>query len=226
MSRTTRGLFVAGTDTGVGKTLISCALLHAYAATGLQVAGMKPVATGCEIGRDGAWSCPDVQLLRQASSRALPLELVNPYAFAPPVSPHIAAAESNQTISLDKIADCFHDLTSRLDLVVVEGTGGFMAPLSDNADMADLAVRLGLPVVLVVGMRLGCLSHALLTAEAIHARGLTLVGWVANRIDPEMDRFQANLDTLTKRLDAPLMGVVAFGQNPDAREIGCKLSLQ
>lgn len=225
MRKPARGLFVAGTDTGVGKTLISCALLHAYAAAGLQVAGMKPVATGCEIGQDGEWSCQDVQLLRQASSRALPLELVNPYAFAPPVSPHIAAAESHRTISLDKIADCFHGLSSQLDFVVVEGTGGFRTPLSDNADMADLAVRLGLPVALVVGMRLGCLSHTLLAAEAIRSRGLTLAGWVANRIDPDMERFQANLDTLTKRLDTPLMGVVAFDKKPDAREIGRALSL-
>lgn len=225
MSRSARGLFVAGTDTGVGKTLISCALLHACAASGLQVAGMKPVATGCEIGQDGAWICRDVQLLNQASSRALPLELVNPYAFGSPVSPHIAAAESNRAISQDKIADCFRALSSQVDLVVVEGTGGFRAPLGEDTDMADLAIRLGLPVVLVVGMRLGCLNHALLTAEAIRSRGLILAGWVANRIDPAMDRFQANLDALTKRLDAPLMGVAAFDKNPDAKEIGRALVL-
>ncbi|MDP2828942.1 MAG: dethiobiotin synthase [Sulfuricellaceae bacterium] len=222
-----KGLFVAGTDTDCGKTLISCALLHAYAATGLQVAGMKPVATGCETGSGGEWSCEDVRLLRQASSRVFPLEWVNPYAFTPPVSPHIAAAESNQAISLEKIADCYASLSAQLDLVVVEGTGGFRTPLSEEVDMdmADLAVRLGLPVVLVVGMRLGCLNHALLTAEAIRSRGLALAGWVANQIDPGMDRFQTNIDTLKHRLEAPLLGVVAFNEKPDAAEIGRNLSL-
>jgi dethiobiotin synthetase len=231
MSFSSKGLFVAGTDTDVGKTLVSCALLHAYASTGWQVAGMKPVAAGCEIAQDGEifrngeFVCEDVQLLRQVSSRLFPPELVNPYAFMPPVSPHIAAAEARQMISLDKIARCYEILSAQLDLVVVEGSGGFRAPLSERLDMADLAVRLGLPVVLVVGMRLGCLNHALLTAEAIRSRGLALAGWVANQIDPGMDRFEANIDTLRQRLDAPLLGVVAFSKQADAAEIGRKLSL-
>jgi len=213
-----KGLFVTGTDTGVGKTLISCALLRAYAAAGNSTVGMKPVAAGCESGRDGL-RCEDVESLRQASSVQAPLDLVNPYAFAPPVAPHIAAAEVGVTIELARIRRAYLALTDLADKVVVEGVGGFRVPLDEHSDTADLAQLLGLPVVLVVGMRLGCLSHALLTVEAIAARGLPLAGWVANRVDAEMASFDANLAALQQRIVAPLLGVVAYESQPDAARV-------
>jgi len=210
-----RGIFVTGTDTGVGKTLISCALLHAYAAAGYSTVGMKPVAAGCESVRDGL-RCEDVELLRHASTVQAPLDLVNPYAFAPPVAPHIAATEAGTTIELARIRQAYLALTALAGKVVVEGVGGFRVPLNEHADAADLAQLLDLPMVLVVGMRLGCLSHAMLTVEAIGARGLTLAGWVANRIDPEMASFDANVAALQQRIAAPLLGVVAYEAQPDA----------
>jgi dethiobiotin synthetase len=217
-------LFVTGTDTGVGKTLISCSLLHAYAAAGHSTVGMKPVAAGCESVQDGL-RCEDVELLRHASTVQAPLDLVNPYAFAPPVAPHIAAAEEGTTIELERIRRAYLALTDIADKVVVEGVGGFRVPLDERWDMADLAQLLNLPVVLVVGMRLGCLSHALLTVEAIAARGLSLAGWVANRIDPEMASFDANLTALQQRIPAPLLGVVAYEPQPDAVRVAQGLLL-
>lgn len=219
-----RGVFVTGTDTGVGKTLVSCALLHAYAAAGRVAAGMKPVAAGCEETPEGL-RCEDVALLRRASGVQAPLELVNPYAFVPPISPHIAAAEAGQVIDLERIRRAYEALTGLAEQVVVEGVGGFRVPLGKHADTADLARLLSLPVVLVVGMRLGCLSHALLTAEAISSRDLRLVGWVANRVDPGMACFEANLESLQQRLDAPLLGVVAHAPQPDPIEVARDLRL-
>lgn len=219
-----RDVFVTGTDTGVGKTLVSCALLHAYAAAGRIAVGMKPVAAGCEATPEGL-RCEDVTLLRQASGAQAPLELVNPYAFAPPVSPHIAAEALGQVIDLERIRHAYEALTQIADQVVVEGVGGFRVPLGRHLDTADLARLLSLPVVLVVGMRLGCLNHALLTAEAISSRGLQLTGWVANRLDPDMMHFEANLDSLQQRLGAPLLGVVAHAPRPDPVRVARELLL-
>lgn len=219
-----KGLFVTGTDTGVGKTLVSCALLHAYASAGNSTIGMKPVAAGCEAAR-GNVRCEDVELLCHASSVQAPLDLVNPYAFVPPVAPHVAAAERGETIDLERIRHAYVALTAIADVVVVEGVGGFRVPLGAHRDTADLAQLLELPVVLVVGMRLGCLSHALLTAEAIAARGLTLAGWVANRIDPHMDRFEANLEALQLRLASPLLGVVSYALHPNPASVADGLNI-
>jgi len=216
--------FVTGTDTGVGKSLVAAALLHACRARGYNTTGMKPVAAGCEL-IDGEWRNEDVEALIAASSVAAPRELVNPYLFRPPIAPHIAAAEASVLISSAHIAQCFAQLASLAQSVVVEGAGGFLVPLSKTEDMGDLAKALGLPVVLVVGMRLGCLNHALLSAEAIHARGLTLAGWVANCIDPEMPRFKENLATLQESLAAPLLGVLPFFQQPDAHAAAACLRL-
>ncbi|MDD5403185.1 MAG: dethiobiotin synthase [Sulfuricella sp.] len=213
-----RGIFVTGTDTGVGKTLVSCALLHAYAAAGYRTVGMKPVAAGCAPGQGGL-RCEDVEMLQRASSAQAPRELVNPYAFAPPVAPHIAAAEAGATIDVAHIRRAYLALTGLADRVVVEGVGGFRVPLNEHADTADLACLLALPVVLVVGMRLGCLSHALLAAEAVAARGLLLAGWVANQVDPQMARFDANLEALRQRLAAPLLGVAAYAPQPDPARV-------
>ncbi|HRQ05284.1 MAG: dethiobiotin synthase [Nitrosomonas halophila] len=200
---TTAGWFVTGTDTGVGKTVVSCALLHALAARGHSVAGMKPVAAGCENGR---WQ--DVELLIAASNYDAPRALINPYAFTEPIAPHIAAQQAGQAIDLDVIQRSHANLRSQVDVTIVEGAGGFLVPLGSRHDISDLARALGLPIILVVGMRLGCLNHALLTCRAIHAAGLTLAGWVANRIDPAMLQPAENLRALIERLDCPLLGVL------------------
>ena len=200
-------LFVIGTDTGVGKTLIAAALLYKFRERGLSAVGMKPVAAGCE----------DVETLIAAGNLAAQRRLVNPYFFHPPIAPHIAAEEAGVGIDLPHIADCYRQLAERADAVVVEGAGGFLVPLGAAQDSGDLARLLGLPLVLVVGMRLGCINHALLTQEAIRTRGLTLAGWVANRVDPAMDRFEENLTALERRLEAPLLGVMPFLDPADPR---------
>lgn len=219
-----RGVFVTGTDTDVGKTLISCALLHAWRAAGKTALGMKPVAAGCEWRPEGL-VCGDVTALMQASSVQASCELINPYSFALPIAPHIAAEELGVDIRLERIQEAFQILTAYADVVVVEGAGGFRIPLNSNEDSADLARRLNLPVVLVVGMRLGCLNHALLTADAIRSQGLKLAGWVANRIDPEMACFEQNLEALRQRLGSPLLGVVAYEAVPDPSRIAQCLHL-
>ncbi len=196
--------FLTGTDTEIGKTFITCALLHRARRNGLRAAGLKPVAAGT----DASGLNEDVENIRAASNIDLPRHLINPYCFAPAIAPHIAAAEAGVTIDLAPIRAACETARQQADLVIVEGVGGFCVPLGENQGSDDLAVTLGLPVILVVGMRLGCISHALLTAEAIAARGLPLAGWVANRIDPAMSRFEENLATLQSRLAAPLLGVV------------------
>lgn len=199
--------FIAGTDTEIGKTHAACALLHAFRAQGMSALGMKPVAAGT----DAAGVNEDVAALVAASSLAVPAELVNPYCFADPIAPHIAAREAGVTMRAEPVVAAFGELGKRADVVIVEGVGGFLVPLADDFDAADLAAALALPVILVVGMRLGCLNHALLTQEAIRARGLKLAGWIANRVDPAMSRFDENLATLQARLHAPLLGVIPHG---------------
>jgi dethiobiotin synthetase len=222
---TPRGYFVTGTDTDVGKTLLACALLHAFAARGLRVCGMKPVAAGAaEV--DGVLVNDDVAQLIAAGNIEAPREQVNPYCFAPAVAPHIAAAASGRPIRIDVIEDRFGQLTQRADVVIVEGAGGFCVPLNDTHSSADLAHRLALPVILVVGMRLGCLNHALLTAQAIRARGLALAGWVANHIDAAMAEADANVAALQSRLDAPLLARIAHNAAPDAAAIAQQLDLR
>lgn len=172
-------LFVAGTDTEIGKTFVSAALLYGLARHGLRAAAMKPVAAGAYL-RDGVWHNEDADQLDAAANVVLPPDLRTPFLLKAPAAPHIVAAQENVTIDIDTIVACHREALTRADVVVVEGVGGFRVPLTDTRDTADLAVALGLPVVMVVGMRLGCISHALLTADAIAARGLTLAGWVAN----------------------------------------------
>ena len=218
------GYFITGTDTGVGKTLVACALLHAFRAAGRRVAGMKPVAAGADLAAEGLLNA-DVQLLRAASSIDAPLALVNPYCFAPPIAPHIAAEEAGVTIDVARIREAFLQLAAAADTVIVEGVGGFCVPLNRNEDTAGLAQRLALPVILVVGMRLGCLNHALLTAGAIHGRGLRLGGWIANRIDPAMASAGENIRALTERLAAPLIADIGFAAAPDPARIAALIDL-
>jgi dethiobiotin synthetase len=213
-----KGLFIAGTDTGVGKTLIACALLQGFAARGLRVVGMKPVAAGA-VRRRGVWHNDDVAELRAAANVDAPQTAVNPYCFAPPVAPHIAAQEAGVTMRMTTIIKSYAQLARSADLVVVEGVGGLLVPLGGAFSAADIPARLGLPVVLVVGLRLGCLNHALLTVAAMQARGLYLAGWIANRIDPAMARTAENLQTLRVRIKAPLLGIVPHAQNPQSAKV-------
>lgn len=199
--------FLTGTDTEIGKTFITCALLHRAGLDGLKAAGLKPVAAGT----DAAGRNEDVEAIRAASNVELPRQIINPYCFQAAIAPHIAAAEEGVTIEFASIKESCDQARQQVDLLIVEGVGGFCVPLGADRNTADLAVELGLPVILVVGMRLGCINHALLTAEAIATRGLKIAGWVANRIDPDMSRFDENLATLKSLLPAPLLGVVPYG---------------
>jgi len=203
----TQGIFVTGTDTGVGKTLVATAILRALVASGVRAVGMKPVAAGIA---PGAAVSADVEALVAAGNVDASLSDVNPYSFAPAIAPHLAAAKAGVAIDLDLIAASYGRLLTCADIVVVEGAGGVLVPLSGCADMLDIPARLRVPVVLVVGMRLGCLNHALLSASAINARGLRLAGWIANRIDPAMDPIDANVATLAPRLPAPLAADIAW----------------
>ena len=213
--------FVTGTDTGVGKTLVSAALLHALARRHERVVGMKPVAAGVIAHGDG-WASEDAIALRAASTIAAPHELDNPVLLPAPLSPHIAAERAGVRIDIAELVRRYRLLAQRADAVVVEGAGGFHVPLSDTETGADLAQLLALPVVLVVGLRLGCLSHAALTAEAILARGLMLAGWVANRIDPAMQAQDENIAWLQRRLAAPLLADIPHHASP----VACAITIQ
>lgn len=204
----TRGFFVTGTDTGIGKTYASCALLMALRARGLRAVGMKPVASGCVMGVDGLRN-EDAEALIAASEPAPEYAECNPFAFAEPIAPHIAARIVGREVDMASIRAAHDRLMATSDRVVVEGVGGWMAPLSDSLMQADLARALDTPVILVVGLRLGCLNHALLSARAIAADGCRLAGWIANRIDPAMPYADENLATLRTRIAAPLLGVLA-----------------
>ena len=207
--------FITGTDTGVGKTLVACALLHALRRRHARVVGMKPVAAGLVDTPQGPDS-EDVLALRAASTVRVSPALDCPVRLPDPLSPHLAAERAGVQIDLEHLLACQRALAAQADAVVVEGAGGFLVPLSARHSGADLARAMGLPVVLVVGMRLGCLNHAVLTAEAVRARGLTLAGWVANRIDPAMAAFDGNLAYLREHLGAPLLGVLPHQAVPDA----------
>lgn len=210
--------FITGTDTGVGKTFITTALLHHFNKQGNATVAMKPIAAGCVKTVQG-WVNEDVEALRANTSVELTSEQICPYLLASPIAPHIAAEEENVKIDLSVIYDKFLSLKELGDTLLVEGVGGFQVPIDDQYDTADLAVMLGLPVILVVGLRLGCLNHALLTAEVIRARGLPLVGWVANQIHPAMERVPQNIDALKSRLGCPLIGIVPFLSTPNIEGI-------
>ena len=211
-------VFVTGTDTGIGKTHASVALLHAHRAHARSAIGMKPVASGCRMTADGLRN-EDAEALIAASDPAPAYALCNPFAFERAIAPHIAARDAGVEIALPPIVAAFRELASRADRVVVEGVGGWSVPLSDSLMQADLVRALDIPVVLVVGIRLGCINHALLSARAIVADGCTLVGWIANRIDPGMAVADANIATLRERLGVPLLGDLAHGARADAASL-------
>lgn len=205
--------FVAGTDTGVGKTLVSAALLRGLARRHARVVGMKPVAAGL-VEHAGRWVSEDVLALRAASTLRVAPELDNPVALPEPLSPHLAARRAGRTITLAQLLAPARALAAQADALVVEGAGGWRTPIDDQDTLADFARALGAPVILVVGLRLGCLNHAQLSAEAIRADGLTLAGWVANRIDAQMQAADENVEWLRTRLGAPLLGEVPWLDRP------------
>lgn len=212
----TRSAFITGTDTGVGKTVVTSALVRALQARGLRVAPMKPVAAGADR-VDGEWVNEDVRALLEAADAPFARDLVNPLLLREPLAPHIAAQREGRSISLPPLLSAYQALAAQSDAVLVEGVGGFVVPLAPGLDTRDLAVALGLPVVLVVGLRLGCLNHALLTAESIRCAGLPLAGWVANAIDPQMAVPDENVAALAERLGAPLLGRIGYDPSSDSR---------
>ncbi|MHB8448345.1 MAG: dethiobiotin synthase [Rudaea sp.] len=209
-----RSAFIAGTDTGIGKSVVSAALLAALNAGGRRAVGMKPVASGCRPTPHGLRN-DDAELLIAHSTGAPDYALVNPYALPEAIAPHLAAAHSGVEIRLEPILAAFAALSTTSDFVVVEGVGGWMVPLSAVLMQADLVRVLKLPVLLVVGLRLGCLNHAQLSAQAIAADGCEFAGWIGNRIDPHMDCAEENLATLRDRLPAPCLGILPFAASPD-----------
>jgi dethiobiotin synthetase len=201
----TRGVFITGTDTGVGKTAFACALLRRCSAAGSRAVGMKPVAAG------GGWANGDIAALAEAGNVEVPLSLRCSYAFDEAIAPHLAARGAGVVIDLRRIRESYDALSNRADSIVVEGAGGALVPLGERSDMLDIARALDLPVVLVVGVRLGCLNHAMLASLAIRARGLDFAGWVANSIDGAMDRRDENIAELDRRLPAPRLASVRWG---------------
>lgn len=216
--------FVTGTDTEIGKTLTSAALLYALSQRGLRVVGMKPVAAGASL-IDGVWHNDDVDMLQAASSIKANADLVSPYLMQAAAAPHIVAMQENVSISDTHIQTCYTQLQQQSDAVIVEGVGGFCVPLTATFDTAQMAQQFALPVIMVVGMRLGCINHALLTAEAINARGLKLVAWVANTTQAKMSYFEENVQALKDRLPAPLLGIIPSLADPSAQAAASYLNL-
>jgi dethiobiotin synthetase len=213
MQKNKTAYFITGTDTDVGKTYIASALIKHFCKQGLLTVGMKPVAAGAEL-VNGRLLNSDVTELIKAGNVDADLALINPYVFPPAIAPHIAAEQAGVSVSLDNIQQAFDVLKAKADVVVVEGAGGFRVPINRQETMADLAVKLNLPIILVVGVRLGCINHALMTAGSIRAAGLNLVWWVANRIDPNMPAIEENIATLKAMLKAPCIADVAWGEEP------------
>ena len=207
-----RHFFVTGTDTSVGKTTVTVRLMQQLVAQGLTVIGMKPVASGCEW-LDGRWQNDDVLQLTAASNVSAPAELVNPYCFEPAIAPHIAAAQAGVEVDFDVIRAAYEQLTTMADVVIVEGAGGLLVPLNATQSIADLIQALSLPALVVVGMRLGCINHALLTAQVLKQRNIDFCGWVANNIDSQMSVPQENLQSLITGLQQPPVLQVPFQES-------------
>ncbi|QJR79798.1 dethiobiotin synthase [Alteromonas pelagimontana] len=208
--------FITGTDTEVGKTFVTERLLKAAASTGLSTLGYKPVSAGCFV-QDERLVNEDALAIQGASSIAVPIEQINPIAFAPPIAPHIAAKEEGKVIELQEIVDGYHRLAAyRPDVLLMEGAGGWRLPLGESSWMSQVVSTLELDVIMVVGMRLGCINHAMLTAEIIAKDGLTVKGWVANQLSASMPYYSENLETLKRSLPAPLLAEVPFNCRVDS----------
>lgn len=212
------GYFITGTDTEIGKTTVACGVVRKLRNAARKVAVMKPVASGCRRTAHGLRN-EDAEALIAASGGEWDYSQVNPYAFEPAIAPHIAANDAGVEISADKVLSAFENLRRQSDSIVVEGVGGFRVPLGDAFDTADLAVQLELPVIVVVGLRLGCINHALLTVEAVLARGLAFAGWIGNSPAGEMDALDANIEALSQRLPGPCLGLVPWLQRPDPASV-------
>ncbi len=221
MSRT---FFITGTDTGVGKTLVSCAFMHALRARGLTVAGMKPVASGSERTAQGLRNS-DALALQQAANVVADYNVINPYCFEPAIAPHLAARQAGVSIAVPVLLQAYQQLAAQTDIVVVEGAGGWRVPLEPSGYLSDFPETVGMAVILVVGLRLGCINHAVLTAEAIRSGPCRLVGWVGNLIDPGFTPLQENLQTLIERLPAPCLGVLPNVESLDAVVLSQRLNM-
>lgn len=219
-----KGYFITGTDTEVGKTWCTAGIMTKLRQQGHSVVGMKPVASGCRE-QGGELRNDDALLIQQHGSAVVDYDQINPFRFAPPIAPHIAAALAGKRIKLGTIVERFIQLKRLADQVVVEGVGGWLVPLNDEESVADLAVALQLPVILVVGLRLGCINHALLTAESIRAHGCELAGWIANAIDPAMTEPGATIASISQRIDSPLLATLTHSPALDAEKIASQLSL-
>ena len=219
------GLFITGTDTGCGKTEITLGLMHAIQQRGESVLGMKPVASGAEETGEGLRN-EDALRIQAQCSHQLAYERVNPFAYAPPIAPHLAAESSGRLIDLAQIqAEC-RQLSQKADRLIVEGVGGWLVPLGADSTVADLALRLELPLILVVGLRLGCINHALLTQAAMQQSGAQVLGWVGNQVEPGMDSLEGNLATLRERLAVPCLGVVPWLERPSPEAVSGHLDIE
>ncbi|MEI6414878.1 MAG: dethiobiotin synthase [Pseudomonadota bacterium] len=219
-----QGYFITATDTGCGKTLVALTLMQFFKNQGQRVLGMKPVAAGCEQTPAGLRN-DDALKLHALGSLEVPYEWVNPFALPLPIAPHLAANKLGVKIDFETILNHKDRLATLSDILIIEGAGGLLVPLSEGRTMADLAIALGFPLVLVVGLRLGCLNHALLTEEAIQRRHMTLVGWIGNSMDPGFSHRTANLATLTEALKAPCLGVLPWLNHPDPEHLWAYLNL-
>lgn len=220
----TPGFFVTGTDTDCGKTVVTLGLMRAFGLAGLRVAGLKPVAAGAEATASGLRN-DDALAIQSLCDPPEDYDRVNPLCFAPAIAPHIAAVEAGQPIELEPIFQARDALLAYHEVIVVEGAGGWRVPLADDFDMAELAVQLSYPVILVVSLRLGCLNHALLTQESIMSSGLPLIGWVANATSPEMARRVENIETLRTRLEAPCLGELPYMHELDLDQVAARLTV-
>jgi len=207
-----KSYFITGTDTNVGKTWATVALMHRLRQLGDTVAGMKPVASGCTL-QAGQWLNDDALMLQAHASVGVDYRTINPYAYEEAVSPHLAGRDD--PLTMDKVQVCYAQLRAKAEWVLVEGAGGWLSPVNDHQDNSDLALALGLPVILVVGIRLGCINHAKLTAQAIQAKGLPCAGWLASRLDRNMPYQEENIATIQAALAAPLLGVLPYQEVMD-----------
>jgi dethiobiotin synthetase len=224
LSNTDEGYFVTGTDTGIGKTVVTLGLISALKETGIKVGGMKPVASGCEKTSLGLRN-DDALKIQSLSNEDQAYGLINPYAFEPPVAPHVAAINVGISIDISQLRLCYEQLSLTMDKMVVEGAGGWKVPLNNKETIADLVRELALPVIMVVGFKTGCISHALLTADSIKRDGLHLQAWVANEVDADYTISQATIDHLLEHIDAPLLGRIPFYSTPDPAKVGESLDL-
>ena len=218
----TQGYFITGTDTDVGKTCATIALMRYFKRQGKTVLGMKPVASGCTLQADELKNA-DALLIQENASVKVDYQLINPYAYELPVSPHIAGVHN--PVKLAIIVERFNSLKALAEVIIVEGAGGWYVPLNAQDDISDLASALGLPVILVVGLRLGCINHAKLSYQAIQLSGIACVGWIAVCVDPDLLNRDENIQTITAALPVPLIGVLPYQDELDFELLADQLTL-